>query len=314
MAKKLKILFVALGIAAATTAFFIATPQKTPSINERANKLYSEIRCPVCSGLNIAQSSSPIAKDLRTYIVNELKKGESDNQIISQLENSYGSSIIFSPPDTGLNALIWIIPLVLFVVSVIGFLTYYALRKKKPKSHSLSLKSRVALLASALLCFLSAGVYLILLALGVNLPGKSSNVSVSSELSSARILASTGNVKSALAIYQAILNGDPSQPEALSDEGYLISQVGISTNRNDLVSEGKNEILKSISVNPSLNISYLYLGTIYLNGYSDPKDAVKEFSIFLANNPPSILLQSAKPVILEAYQRANLPAPKAVSG
>ena len=59
----------------------------------------------------MAESNATSAIAVRHEIVAKVREGKSDNQILTSLEAAYGTSILLSPPTSGLGALLWIVPL-----------------------------------------------------------------------------------------------------------------------------------------------------------------------------------------------------------
>ncbi len=88
----------------------------------RIAHLESLVRCPACRDLSVAESNATSAIAVRDEITAKVKAGRSDDQILTSLENSYGTSILLSPPTSGLGVLLWLVPslgLVLLVASAV---------------------------------------------------------------------------------------------------------------------------------------------------------------------------------------------------
>lgn len=106
-------------VAVASLALFSAP--SAPSSVSRIAHLESLVKCPACEDLSVAQSNATSALAVRNEIAAKVHAGESDNQILTSLEDVYGPSILLSPSTSGLGALLWIGPLlVLVMVVVIG--------------------------------------------------------------------------------------------------------------------------------------------------------------------------------------------------
>ena len=117
--KSFTVWFVAL-IAVAAVAI-ILNPHGS-SETSRIAHLETLVRCPACHDLSVAESNATSAIAVRNEIAAAVKAGKSDNQILTTLEDSYGTSILLSPPTSGLGVLLWIVPslgLVLLVGSAI---------------------------------------------------------------------------------------------------------------------------------------------------------------------------------------------------
>lgn len=100
----------------AVGAFVLVSAPNVPDAQARIAHLESLVRCPSCEDLSVAQSNATSAIAVRHEIAQKVHHGSSDDQILTSLENTYGTSILLSPPTTGLGALLWILPLALVVV------------------------------------------------------------------------------------------------------------------------------------------------------------------------------------------------------
>jgi cytochrome c-type biogenesis protein CcmH len=80
---------------------------------QRAAALDTQVRCPSCEDLSVAQSSAPEAVAVRRQVARLVRAGRSDAQIEQVLVGEWGPTILLRPPDSGLTAVIWIAPVVL---------------------------------------------------------------------------------------------------------------------------------------------------------------------------------------------------------
>ncbi len=84
----------------------------------RIDHLETLVRCPACHDLSVAESNATSAIAVRDEIAAKVKAGQSDNQILTSLESVYGTSILLSPPTSGLGVLLWIVPTLGLVVLI----------------------------------------------------------------------------------------------------------------------------------------------------------------------------------------------------
>ena len=70
----------------------------------------TNIRCPSCEDLSVAQSSAPTAVAVRTTVQRQIAEGRSDQQIEAYLISRYGASIELDPPASGWSLLVWLVP------------------------------------------------------------------------------------------------------------------------------------------------------------------------------------------------------------
>lgn len=103
-----------LAVAALAIAF---SPHGTSS-SARITHLESLVRCPSCVDLSVGESNATSALAVRHEIATKVHEGQSDNQILTSLESVYGTSILLSPPTSGLGALLWIVPLLVVLLLV----------------------------------------------------------------------------------------------------------------------------------------------------------------------------------------------------
>jgi cytochrome c-type biogenesis protein CcmH/NrfF len=76
----------------------------------RIAHLETLVRCPACHDLSVAESDATSAVAVRHEIAAKVKAGQSDNEILTSLEAAYGTSILLSPPTSGLGVLLWAVP------------------------------------------------------------------------------------------------------------------------------------------------------------------------------------------------------------
>ena len=95
---------------------------------ERYQKLIKELRCPKCQNQNIADSNSPISKDLRKEITILLERGLDDDQIKIELASRYSDFILYDPNFGKQTSFLWLTPLLIFLF---GFWFIYSMFVKR---------------------------------------------------------------------------------------------------------------------------------------------------------------------------------------
>ncbi|HEX2090702.1 MAG TPA: cytochrome c-type biogenesis protein [Actinomycetota bacterium] len=114
MAAALLISGVALGFVAARG------PEPPRSLPEQVRAVASTLRCPVCQNLSVADSPSPLAREMRATIGRELTAGRTPEQIRARFVDAYGEWILLAPPRRGLNLVAWIAPAILLAAGLIA--------------------------------------------------------------------------------------------------------------------------------------------------------------------------------------------------
>ena len=87
---------------------------------DRLYRLTSELRCLVCQNESLADSSAPLAIDLKNEIHDRMAAGESDAQIKKFLVDRYGNFVVYRPPLDASTLLLWLGPLLLAVIGAIA--------------------------------------------------------------------------------------------------------------------------------------------------------------------------------------------------
>lgn len=89
-------------------------------LEQRASKLFLEIRCIVCNGQVIENSNSKFAYDLREYVRSKIKEGKSDEEIKAELISKFGEEILITPSNKSKNIL-FLSPLIFAIFLAIYF-------------------------------------------------------------------------------------------------------------------------------------------------------------------------------------------------
>ena len=86
-----------------------------PPREARVQALGKQLRCPMCQGLSIADSSSSAARAQMDKVRELVAAGKSDQEIRDYFTSRYGEWALLEPPASGMNILVWILPLLLLV-------------------------------------------------------------------------------------------------------------------------------------------------------------------------------------------------------
>lgn len=93
---------------------------RPPTDAERAHHLAITLRCPTCHSQSMANSDAPAAQAGRDEILRRVKAGQSDAEIKAFFVSRYGDAILLDPPNRGVSALVWVLPVLAVVAAVAG--------------------------------------------------------------------------------------------------------------------------------------------------------------------------------------------------
>ena len=86
-----------------------------PPREARVQALGKQLRCPMCQGLSIADSSSSAARAQMDKVRELVAAGKTDQEIRDYFTSRYGEWALLDPPAAGMNLLVWLLPLLLLV-------------------------------------------------------------------------------------------------------------------------------------------------------------------------------------------------------
>jgi cytochrome c-type biogenesis protein CcmH len=107
----MKRLLIAAGLAAALLFSAAAAHAQTDAALEaRLKTLSEELRCLVCQNQTLADSTAPLAEDLRREVRELAQQGKSDAEIKQYLVARYGDFVLYKPPVKPTTWLLWFGP------------------------------------------------------------------------------------------------------------------------------------------------------------------------------------------------------------
>jgi cytochrome c-type biogenesis protein CcmH len=99
---------------------------------DRIDAITSQVACPICDGESVFESRNAASRAIRIEVDQLVRDNElSDEQILSRIENTYGSEVMLVPKSTGFDAIAWIAPVVVFVLSLAGLIAAFARWKRQ---------------------------------------------------------------------------------------------------------------------------------------------------------------------------------------
>lgn len=83
---------------------------QNPVLEARARAISKNLRCLVCQGEAIDESSADFAKDLRVLVRKRLTAGDTDEAVLAFIQARYGDFILLKPPLEKKTLVLWLAP------------------------------------------------------------------------------------------------------------------------------------------------------------------------------------------------------------
>lgn len=109
-----------------------STNKTISEIEKEAQAIDKIVVCPVCPASTVDQAQVPLAKQIRALIRSKLAEGQTKEEILDYLEESYkdsGIEILAVPPKTGFNIIAWIVPIIAFTMG--GFILFLVFKSMR---------------------------------------------------------------------------------------------------------------------------------------------------------------------------------------
>ncbi|MEJ2522362.1 MAG: cytochrome c-type biogenesis protein CcmH [Gammaproteobacteria bacterium] len=129
--KRLLLLVVALAVPFGAFAIDGDISFDSPAQEARYDRLTKELRCVVCQNQNIADSNADLAKDLRGQVLEMLKAGKTDEEILEFMTARYGDFVLYRPPLKPTTWLLWGAPMILLLIGILGMIMVISRRSRE---------------------------------------------------------------------------------------------------------------------------------------------------------------------------------------
>lgn len=101
--------------------------QAADDLDTRVERLAQELRCVVCQAQSVADSTAPLAVDMKRHLREGLAAGRSEDELRAELVARYGEQVLYRPALHAGTAPLWFGPLALLAI---GGLVYW--RRGRP--------------------------------------------------------------------------------------------------------------------------------------------------------------------------------------
>ena len=97
--------------------------------NDKRNKITKNLRCLICQGQSVYDSDSEFANSLKALINDKLEEGNNEEQIYDYLKDKYGEWILYDPTFNKNTYLLWLLPILMFVLGGAIIFKLFILKK-----------------------------------------------------------------------------------------------------------------------------------------------------------------------------------------
>lgn len=272
---------------------------------ERIDTITKRIACPTCDGESVYVSRAAAAQAIRAEIARQVGDGlRTDDEIVAYVVDRFGGQVLLLPGGSGLDALVWVLPVVLAAVLVAGL--FVALRRWRTAPQEddgsdvqIAVPARdsrrrpiVVTLVIALVVGIGGGV-LVARQSGQRLPLQTPTGgiedSTSSLLAQARLAGPT-NVTAAIDLYGRVLETNPDNVEALTYRAWLI-MISARQFDDDLRRQAYGSTVaalgRAIELDPEYADAMCFLGIVVFRDGGDAASAREFLDRCLDRDPPA---------------------------
>lgn len=117
-------------------------------------------------------------------------------------------------------------------------------------------------------------------------------------LDRAHQLEAEGEALEAIKAYDAVLDQDPANVEALAYRGWILRLAGVTD-------AAEQDLSRAVAVDPAYPDARFFRGLLLLRDRSDPAAALADFEVFMAADPPPELAAAVEGLMVEARAMAE---------
>ena len=278
---------------------------------DRIDTITKRIACPTCDGESVFVSRAAAAQSIRAEVARQVGDGvRTDDEVIAYIADRFGGEVLLLPRGSGLDALVWVLPVVLAVVLLMGLgLAVRRGRMATVESATLSgetatapavssasptpLRPRSWVIGVALTLVVGvAGGVLVARQSGQRLPLQTATGgiadSTASLLSQARLAGAT-DVATAIELYGRVLETDPDNVEALTYRAWLIMLSARQFDdalRQQAYASTITALARAIELDPGYPDAMCFLGIVVYRDGGDAASAKEFVDRCLDRDPP----------------------------
>jgi len=96
-----------------------AMAQGSEPTDDEVNAIAKQLYCPVCENISLEACGTAACEQWRNIIREKLKEGWTEDEIKTYFVDQYGDRVMAEPPRRGFNWLVYIVPLLVFIIGII---------------------------------------------------------------------------------------------------------------------------------------------------------------------------------------------------
>jgi cytochrome c-type biogenesis protein CcmH len=90
------------------------------SPEQRIDAIARTLKCPPCEGESVYESRNSVALNIKNEIARQIRAGQTDDEIRASVAERFGGSVLLVPSASGIDSLVWILPVVAGVIAVVA--------------------------------------------------------------------------------------------------------------------------------------------------------------------------------------------------
>jgi len=260
---------------------------------DRIDSVTKRIACPTCDGESVFVSRASAAQAIRAEVARQVGDGvRTDDEIVAYIADRFGGEVLLVPRGEGLDAVIWILPVLVAVVLVVGLAAAFRRGRGVHEGVVNRRRSWSIGLALAVVVGVGGGV-LVARQAGQRLPLQTATGgiedSTASLLAQAR-LAGASDVTSAIELYGRVLETDPDNVEAITYRAWLImlsARQFDESLRNQAYASTITALGRAIELEPGYPDAMCFLGIVVFRDGGDAASAKEFIDRCLDREPPA---------------------------
>jgi cytochrome c-type biogenesis protein CcmH len=107
--------------------------QTDSEIEDRVRMLAHQLRCPTCQSQSVKDSDAGLSLNMKAKIRDLIQAGKSDGDILDYFVKRYGEWILRSPPKSGFNLLLWVLPVVVMIIALLVLIRSLKQKQREPE-------------------------------------------------------------------------------------------------------------------------------------------------------------------------------------